>query len=128
MKQLKKISIEFLPGFFTVLSDELLALVDAGECISVHKFLKMCEDYTIMSWLKEKIKMYELWGNDEKIILAEELASLANVISPEDDYSIRNNGILVLIAFCQALINEKPTRTRKDCDDAEDALSKLGLL
>lgn len=92
------------------------------------QFLRMCEDYSIMSWLNEKTRIFDSLDDEVKIILAEEFASLANVVSPEDDYGISNNGILVLIAFCQELINTKPTRDRKDCETAEQALNQLNLL
>lgn len=121
-------SISFQPGIFTLLSYELLSLVDRGESMSVKSVLNMCEDYTIMPWLRDNVKTYQLWDNEIKIILAEEFASLANVISPEGKYGIANNGILVLIAFCQELINEKTSRTIEDCDDAKDVLIQMNLI
>lgn len=123
-----KISISAQPRIFTLLTYELLSLTDKGVELPVMQFLRMCEDYSIMSWLNEKTRIFDSLDDEVKIILAEEFASLANVVSPEDDYGISNNGILVLIAFCQELINSKPTRDIKDCETAEQALNQLNLL
>ena len=128
MKDNNKISMSSQPVIFTLLTYELLSLTDKGEELPVMQFLRMCEDYSIMSWLNEKTRIFDSLDDEVKIILAEEFASLANVVCPEDDYGISNNGILVLIAFCQELINTKPTRDRKDCETAEIELAKLGLL
>ena len=128
MKDKNKISMSFQPGIFTLLTYELLSLADKGEKLPVMQFLRMCEDYSIMSWLNEKTRFFDLLDDEVKIILAEEFASLANVVSPEDKYGISNNGILVLIAFCQELISSKPTRDIKDCETAENELVKLGML
>lgn len=123
-----KMSIKFQPGIFNLLTYDLLSLVDKGQNLPMNQFMKMCEDYTIMIWLKENTRYYEIWDDDLKIILAEEFCALANCVIPEDTYGVANNGILALAAFCQEYINEPPTRSRKDCDCAEDGLIKLGLI
>lgn len=121
-------SIKCQPRVFTLLTYDLLSMVDKGNTIPMDQFMNMCDDYTIMKWLKEHTQFYELWDDDLKIILAEEFCSIANCMLPEDDYGISNNGILALIAFCQEYINTPPTRSRIDCDCAEIGLKKLGLI
>lgn len=124
-----KISIKFQPDIFTLLTYELLSLADKGHSLPVKLVMNMCEDYTIMNWLKENTQAYSLWDDDVKVILAEEFFSLANCIIPEDTYNISSNGILLLAAFCQELINQHgPSRTRVDCDCAELELRKLGII
>lgn len=123
----KKLSIDFQPGIFTLLTHDLLSLADKGKTIPMDKFMGMCKDYTIMIWLKDNTRSYGLWDENVKVILAEEFRSLANCVIPEDTYGVANNGILALAAFCQEFINNPPSRTRTDCDWAEDGLKKLGL-
>lgn len=123
-----KMSIKSQPVIFTLLTYDLLSLVDKGATLPMDQFMKMCEDYTIMKWLKENTRYYEVWDDDLKIILAEEFCALANCVIPEDTYGVANNGILALAAFCQEYINEPPTRSRIDCDCAEAGLKKLGLI
>lgn len=89
----------------------------------------MCENYTIMSWLKENTSVYPFWTEDENKILAEEFCSFANCYIPEDTFGIANNGILALAAFCQEVIFQGgPSRNRKDCDCAEIGLQNLDLI
>ena len=128
MTDTNKMSIKFQPGIFTLLTYDLISLVDKGQNLPMDQFMKMCEDYTIMKWLKENTRFYEIWDDDLKIILAEEFCALANCVIPEDTYGVENNGILALVAFCQELINEGPSRSRKDCDCAEEGMKKLGLI
>lgn len=123
-----KMSIKSQPGIFTLLSYDLLSLVDKGQSLPMDQFMKMCSDYTIMKWIKENTLYYDIWEEDLKIILAEEFCSLANCVIPEHTYGVSNNGILALVAFCQEYINHPPTRSRIDCDCAEDGLKKLGLI
>ena len=123
-----KMSIKSQPRILTLLTYDLLSLVDKGQNLPMNQFIKMCEDYTIMKWLKENTRYYDVWDDDLKIILAEEFCALANCVIPEDDYGVANNGILALAAFCQELINEGPSRSRKDCDCAEEDMKKLGLI
>lgn len=120
--------MKFQPGIFTLLTYDLLPLVDKGQTLPMDQFMKMCEDYTIMKWLKENARHYELWDDELKIILAEEFCALANCVIPENNFGVINNGILALVAFCQEFINEPPSRTRIDCDNAEYGLKKLGLI
>lgn len=118
-----------VPGTFTLLTYELLSMVDKGRSIPMSQFMTMCENYSIMSWLKENSRYYDVWDDNAKIIIAEEFCSLANCVIPEDTYGIANNGILALAAFCQELINQKgPSREKKHCDCAEDRLRKMGLI
>lgn len=128
MRDRNLLTIDFQPGIFTLLTYELLSLADKGQSLPMDKFMGMCEDYTIMKWLKENTHSYERWNDDVKVILAEEFCSLANCVIPEDTYGVANNGILALAAFCQEYINHAPTRTRTDCDCAVDGLKKLGLI
>lgn len=130
MEQNLKVSTNFQPGIFTMLTYDLLSLVDKGCVLPMDQFMRMCEDYTIMVWLKENTDYsYNYWDDDVKIIMAEEIRSLANCYLPERTYGISNNGILALAAFCQELINQKGfSRTRIDCDWAEEDLEKLGLI
>lgn len=128
MTENNKFFIDFQPGIFTLLTYDLLSIADKGGSIPTREFMKMCDDYTIMNWLRENTSMYKLWDDDTKIILAEEFCALANCVIPEETFGVASNGVLVLIAFCQELINHKPSRTRIDCKSAEKELKKLELI
>ncbi|MCM1337248.1 MAG: hypothetical protein NC187_06535 [Candidatus Amulumruptor caecigallinarius] len=116
-------------GTFSLLTFELLSLADKGCSIPMDKFMGMCNDYTIMLWLKDHSRYYACWNEDAKIILAEKFCALANCVIPEDTFGVAHNGVLALAAFCVELINQGGhSRERKHCDCAEEALKRLGLL
>lgn len=114
---------------FTMLGLELNSLIDMGKSVPVDEIVDKCEDYSLIAWLNENTpKTISLWDRETKIIMAEEFASIANAVNYENKFSIYNNGIALLIAYCFVFIQNPPTRNVSDCSYAERKLKQIGSI
>lgn len=108
---------------------ELNSLIDMGKSVPVDEIVDKCEDYSLIAWLNENTpKTISLWDRETKIIMAEEFASIANAVNYENKFSIYNNGIALLIAYCFVFIQNPPTRNVSDCSYAERKLKQIGSI
>lgn len=121
--------LDFQPGIFTLLGLEVNSLLDKGEYLSLDEVHKMCDDYSIIEWLSNKgFQTMGFWDDETKIIMAEEFCAISNSVDEERKLYVHNNGIALLAAYCFEFIQNPPSRTRSDCEYAENELRKKGII
>ncbi|MEG1563034.1 MAG: hypothetical protein RR365_04820 [Bacteroides sp.] len=97
------------PFCFVYLGVHLNSLLDKGETWNIADILFKAEQETLVSWLETQLDMSP-FDTDDKRVLSEEFASLANAVDAEKKMGVSQNGICLLIAYCFELIQNKPTR------------------
>ena len=83
---------------------------DQGVQISVDELLDLIERNKLVTWIEQNICSLDFWDNDARRVMDVEFSSIANCY----DFSIENNGMSLLIAFCFAFIDCLPSITVKD--------------
>lgn len=100
----------FKTSDFSFIGRNLACKQDKGLHLDAAKLEELISNKKLLPWIELNICALDFWDNDARRIMDEEFASMANCY----DFSINNDGMAMLIAYCFAFIDNLPSRTMAD--------------
>lgn len=99
--------INFTSNQFAFIIKNALIYIDKGQnIISVEEVENIIESKKLLPWIEFNICSLDFWDNSQRQIMEENFYLLLRT----EDFGIKNNGVLLLIQFCNIFSINLPTK------------------